>query len=192
MILAYVVIAAVVIGYLRGGRLRRYEKRPLRWVALPLLAFLIEAMYDRLAQLFGVSTNSILPYAVSLQYALLLLFCAVNIRRRGMALVLGGTALNLLVISMNGFRMPVSESIRQMPQLAQLVERIDSGALAEYVICGRGAPLWFLGDVMQLPFLPNGLASVGDLLLGAGVFWLVTDIMMGDSWFRRPRHRKSQ
>ena len=80
-----------------------------------VLAFLIEAFYDRLAALFSMPTAEFLPWAVGAQYLLLILFCLVNLRRGGAKWILLGTLANLLVISLNGFRMPVSEAARAMP-----------------------------------------------------------------------------
>ena len=40
MILVWVLAAAVLAGYLRGGRLGRYLDHPLCWLGLPIAAFL--------------------------------------------------------------------------------------------------------------------------------------------------------
>lgn len=181
MMLAYVVVLAVVVGYARGGRLRHYEQNPLRLVALPIPAFLIEALYDRLAPALGMTASQLLPFAVALEYALLITFCAFNIRRKPIWWVSAGTLSNLLVISQNGFRMPISTAARHAPDMADIVRRIDSGALSEYMIADDGARLLFLGDVIHIPFLPGGgYASVGDFMLGIGIFLLVAQIMRGE------------
>lgn len=63
-----------------------------------------------------------------------------------------------------------------MPEAQKTLEMIRAGEILDYVIVGWDAPLLFLGDVIRLPFLP-GLASVGDLVLAAGVFLLILEIM---------------
>lgn len=193
MILAYMVVLAIACGYLRGGRLSGYAKRPLRLIGCPLLAFIVKAFYSRLASPMGFTPQQLLPWAVCLQYALLIAFCAANMRRKSVWWVLAGTLSNLLVIALNGFRMPVSIIVRQIPRAANTVVSIDSGAVAEYMIADSGARLLPLGDVIYIPFLPaSGMASVGDFLLGIGVFLLILDIMLGGDWFKRKGRRKQR
>lgn len=45
MLLVYGIVAAILIGYLMGGRARNYLAQPLRGVLLPALALAIEACF---------------------------------------------------------------------------------------------------------------------------------------------------
>lgn len=177
MILVYLIPLAFVVGLLRGGSPKYYLSAPLRLVALPCLSFLMEAFLNPLMRLFPFERAVSLGVLICLEYALLFAFCLSNLKRRSMAWILAGVALNFLVIAHNGFRMPVSEMALTLPALSGIVARIQSGELAEYVIAGVSAPLFFLGDIIYLPFLPGGLASVGDFLLGIGVFRLILEVM---------------
>ena len=49
MLLVYGIVAAILIGYLMGGRARNYLAQPLRGVLLPALALAIEACFGLLA-----------------------------------------------------------------------------------------------------------------------------------------------
>ena len=85
--------------------------------------------------------------------------------------------------------MPVSRSIRELPQFAEMVARIQSGSLAEYVLIDETTRLWWLGDVIHFSWIPGmSFASVGDFFLGIGIFWLVQRMMApssgGSSSFR--------
>lgn len=177
MILVYLIALALLVGLIRGGSLRHYIDRPLRGVYLPCLAFLLEAALDKLPGWLNLAPRVCLIGEVALQYALLLLFCLLNRRRRGMKLMMLGVLMNMAVIFANGFQMPVADFARQIPSLQGTLARIDAGELMEYAIKGPDCPLYFLGDVIYLPFLPGGLASAGDFLLGAGVFVLLLDMM---------------
>ena len=84
------------------------------------------------------------------------------------------TALNFAVIACNGFSMPVTPIVYDYPALASLIDRIEAGALPEYALVGWDAPLWFLGDTIPLF---GGLASAGDLLMAAGMFLLIFDLL---------------
>lgn len=70
--------------------------------------------------------------------------------------------------------MPVSPLIYDYPKYLGLVERIQTGDLPEYVLVGWDGPLWFLGDTIPLF---GGLASIGDLLMGAALLALIVSLM---------------
>jgi len=174
MLLVYAVIAAVIIGYLLGGRLKNYPERPLKLVLLPCFAFMIEACFGLMYQFVDLPPEKWLGWAVCAEYALLALFVIFNFRRRGMKL-LGVSALaNFTVIAANGFRMPVSPLVYQYPKMAEFVTRIQSGELMEYVLVDWNGPLWFMGDTIPMF---GGLASAGDLIMAAAVLIIILDIM---------------
>lgn len=177
MMLVWVLLAAVLVGYLRGGRLSRYLDHPLRWLGLPIAAFLLE-MSLPLWQRLPVSETVWLAGEVLAQYSLLILFCCLN-RRQGwpMGLMALGMVCNLAAMSANGFRMPVSPAVFEHPAFASFLEMLKAGQLPEYVLVGYDAPLWFLGDVLPITVGAPGMASVGDCLLGAGVFLLMQRLM---------------
>ena len=177
MILVWVLFAAVAVGYLRGGRLKHYLQRPLCWLACPIAAFALEAMIP-LWQRLPVPQTLWLGCMVPTQYTLLLLFCYRN-RAFGLSMLLIALAslCNLAAMCCNGFRMPVSPAVYDYPVFASFIQRVLAGELPEYVLVGYDAPLWFLGDVLPVPYVLPGMASVGDLLLGAGVFLLIQRIM---------------
>lgn len=174
MLLVYCLIAAVVIGYLLGGRLSNYLHEPLKSVILPSMAFLVEASFGLLAAQTVYAPEDWLCWAVSFEYGLLALFVLRNWRRRGIKTLGAATLTNFVVIAANGFRMPVTPVIRRYPELSVFAERIAAGQLPEYVLVSWDAPLWFLGDTIPMF---GGLASVGDILLAAGMLLLVIGLM---------------
>ena len=84
---------------------------------------------------------------------------------------------NLAAMCCNGFRMPVSSAVYDYPVFASFVARVSAGELPEYVIVNHTAPLWFLGDVIPVPYVLPGMASVGDVLLGVVIFLLMQQLM---------------
>jgi len=174
MLLAYCVIAAILFGYLRGGRLRHYLHAPLHLVFLPAVAFLIEASFAVITDVTSLPASVWLGYAVCAEYLLLALFIWFNRRYPGIRLLGLASAANFAVIAANGFRMPVTPLIYEKPALAGFVTRIQAGDLPEYVLVDWNAPLWFLGDTIPLF---NGLASAGDLLMAAAIFVIILHMM---------------
>lgn len=169
MILVYVIALAVAVGYLRGGRLKHYLDEPLRGIALPIAAFAIEAALPA----FG---KGYLGVAVTAEYALLFLFIFLNRGLKPIWLIGAGVALNALVIFVNGFRMPVTPVVNH-PAFERFVERVQSGELIEYVLVGWDGPMWFLGDTIPITRVVPGIASVGDFVLAAGMYWLIQRFM---------------
>jgi hypothetical protein len=169
MILVYMIALSVAVGYIRGGRLSRYLEQPLRGIWMPVFAFAIEAA-------LSFADEAWLAPAVIAEYALLFAFVFVNRGRRSIWLVGAGVLLNALVIFANGFRMPVTPVVEN-PLFEHFAQRVRSGELIEYVLVGWDAPLWFLGDTIPVTRIVPGIASVGDFVLAAGMFWLIQSFM---------------
>lgn len=182
MLLVYFVIAAIPLGYLAGGSLKNIKYAHLRLVILPIAAFLLEASFVWIDKLVDGPASLWLGKAVRLEYLLLTLFIWINHRMRGMDMLGAATLVNYIVISANGFRMPVTPIIYEYPKLYHFVERIQNGALPEYVLVNWNAPFWFLGDTLPLG---KGLASIGDLMMALGVMMVIVTMMKA----KRPRKK---
>ena len=169
--LTLAVFCALAVGWLTGGRLSRFERAGLRWLPLPVVALLVqELLLPRLPALA--------PPLVALSYGMLLVFFWNNRHLKKFALLAGsGCALNALVISANGFRMPVTQRAAEHLSSAGLA-RLTTGEIPMYALAGPDTRMWFLGDILYCP-LPvlGGFASIGDLLLAAGVFFCILCIM---------------
>lgn len=174
-------LAAIALALLTGGSFKAIERSRLRGLPLALAAFAVKLAAARLCA-------GALPrepwYAVmlTLSYALCFVFVALNREYKWFAsLFAAGAALNFAVIALNGFYMPVSAAASSA---AGVVEIPQSAAVA-YRLADGGTRLGFLGDVIYIPApLIGGFASVGDILMAAGVFALFQRIM-GASRARR-------
>lgn len=178
MLLAYFVLASLVVGLLRWGKegFFRLAQAPLAGPWLPIAAFALEALVWPLSRWLGSAVA--LWLTVPAQYLLLALFLVLNRRLTSTIPLALGTACNLAVIGANGWRMPVTARIFDLPHLEAVARRIASGQLAEYTIAGPQTRLLWLGDVIHFPWVPNmAFASVGDFFLGIGIFWLVQQLM---------------
>lgn len=173
MILVYFILLAIPLSFLCGGRLKYIAEHPMRLIFLPPLAFALEAIAPLLRGKIPLLESQWIWIAVLLEYVLLFLFCFLNWRTKAVRLIAIACFLNFFVILWYGFRMPVAPIIHDYPPMASFVTRIESGELFEYVLVPYGSPLLFLGDAIVLPFIHNGLASIGDIFLGAGVAWLI-------------------
>jgi hypothetical protein len=177
MMLIYFILAAIPLSFLCGGKLKYFAENSLRLIWLPPLAFAVEAAFPLLKDRLQLPLDKWLWIAVLIEYALLFLFCFLNWKRKSVRLIALACFLNFFVIAWYGFRMPVAPIIREFPSMATLLSRIQSGEIFEYVLVEYNAPLLFLGDAIIIPFMHSGLASVGDIILGFGVSWLIFEWM---------------
>ena len=172
-----IVLSVLVVVLTRGSfeRLTRIRLRALWLLLVALVAQIalefVELPEDRLDDL---------GYALLLgTYVLILVFCVLNRRLAGMAIVTVGIVLNVLVIALN----------HGMPTKDDVVERNgrDVHVPIERTVKHRPKEdddlLPFLGDVLSAPGIPNQQFSIGDVVIGIGV----ADICFEAS--RRPRRR---
>lgn len=178
MILVYLLLLAVAVGYLRGGRLNRYLLKPLKGILLPVAAFLIESSFAWLPRILSSPPQQWLWIVVVAEYLCLFSFLFINRDEQAFWLVALGTLTNFVAMAANQMRMPVSPVILDFSSLTHFVERVRSGELIEYVLVGWNGPLWWLGDCIPIPWGVPGVASVGDFLMGTGLFWWVQRMML--------------
>lgn len=159
------VVLSLAAGWLAGGRLGRFEGAGLKLLPLPALSLLVQRL-------------SAAPWALCLAYGLLFLFLWRNRHLKKTALLMGaGSLLNLLVIALNGWRMPVSARATALLS-PQGLAALTAGDIPMYALADAGTLLPFLGDILYLPLpLIGGFASVGDLLLAAGLFFCLMAVM---------------
>ena len=174
-----VVVLGAGIGLARGGSLRNLTGQRLKM--MPMIVF---AAGLQVAAQFVPRSMSIVAYgAVIASYAALFAFAGANWRVPGMAFIAAGAALNYIVILAN----------QGMPISASAAARVGfTGEAAEHLVL-RGkhfiahghANLLPIGDVIPLWRQPS-VASVGDLIIWAGLILLIASLVKG------PRGRRTK
>jgi hypothetical protein len=172
-----IVLSVLVVVLTRGSfeRLSRIKVRAL-WLLLVALAAQIALEFVEIPD----ERLDDLGYALLLgTYLLILVFCLLNRRLAGMAIVTIGISLNVLVIALN----------QGMPTKDDVVERNGREVHVPIERTVKHRPeedddlVPFLGDVLSAPGVPNQQFSIGDVVIGIGV----ADICFEAS--RRPRRR---
>jgi len=143
------------VAWLRGADWARLADVHWRWGWLCILGLVI-----RLVIFSGPDdlVRALLPAAPALHVLstlLVIVSLAANWRLPGFPLIMLGGLLNLTAIAANGGQMPTFHTPR--PAVFSNV--------AEF---GSATRLGFLGDWMELPFLPGRGYSIGDLLIALG------------------------
>ena len=159
-----VLIVALAVGRLSGGRVVRLGHLPLRhgWLVLVAVG----------AQAGGAfAGGSLYPLGLVLSAVLVALFLAANRGVRGTGLVFLGLLLNALVVALNG-AMPVSADASGRAGIS--TQDLLAGTDPRHELAGSGTRLRPLGDVIPvlLPVHPE-VVSPGDVLVAAGLAQLV-------------------
>jgi hypothetical protein len=177
MILFLGVIAlSVLAGYLLGGRLRRFERLRLRWWALAPIGLALQAVPLPDGR---HGTDLLVRIAVlSCSFVLILLFAVMNLRIAGMPLLFAGLALNFVVIATNG-GMPVSEHALERSGQADVVKLLLADEGAKHHLLTSDDHVTFLADVIPIGPPVKQVMSLGDVLVYAGLAWLIVAVMRG-------------
>ncbi len=171
MVLIFAVSAVVLSLLLRGDprRLGQLDFKNLYWM---LASFILR---DGAEELFKARTpqlwSSILLALAC--YALLFYGIVPNLKLAGMWAVAAGSGLNLLVILANQGRMPVS--VAPLSAAEQVRETVRLSTSINHQLLSPATNLSFLSDLFKWSFLQPKpvMFSIGDVLISAGVFWLI-------------------
>jgi uncharacterized protein DUF5317 len=166
-----VLALGVLLGYVLGGRLRNIERLRLRWWGLAPLGLAL--------QLAPFSDRTVAVSLLIASYPILMLFCIANIRLAGFALILVGLALNMIVISANQ-GMPVSKSALDASGQGALLQDLEQhGGAKHFLARPANTVLEPIADVIPLGDPFNQVLSAGDVVVYAGVVWLIVAAMRG-------------
>lgn len=187
LLLASALILAIVIGYLMGGRLRNLEALSLRVWPLALVGLAL--------QFLPVSGNALRSFgfgALMASFAMLIAFAAINRRVGGMPLVIAGLLLNCLVIGVN-HGMPVTRGALVRSGQSTLLNYLIEHGGAKHHLATDNDHLLRLADSIGIPQPIGQVVSVGDVLVYAGIIWIIAVAMRRDSAARetaRPRGKE--
>jgi Family of unknown function (DUF5317) len=182
-LLLAVVVLSVCLGYLFGGRLDRLEALRPRWWGLVILGLGIQFIPLPNG---ATGTDLVIRTAVlALSYSLLLTFALVNVRMPGMFLVVIGLACNMTVIVANGGMPASAQALIDSGQEDVVAYVREQGADKHHLLTDDDR-LTFLADVIAVPQPIGQAVSVGDILVYAGLTWLVVAVMRGWTPSARP------
>jgi hypothetical protein len=186
VLLAFVLLlAGVVVGVLRGGSLENINRVRFRLPWLVFLGLALQIGAEAAASRFpGIQRGVLGPLVLAISYGFVGTFVVLNFRFPGAPLIGLGLLLNLSVILANG-AMPVSLWAMRVSGSHAATHLQNS---VKHQAMGRGTRLGFLGDIIPVP--PLGIVSVGDVVLGAGVFVLVIRLIGPDK--RRIKNSQSE
>jgi hypothetical protein len=171
-----VLVLAILVGYLAGGRLKNFERLRVHWWALAFGGVLLQAA--PVPSVEGVDPAVIGTGMLVASYVMLLGFLTINREVPAAGVMAVGLLMNLLVVALNG-GMPVSASAIRVA--GGSTEALTAGSSPKHHLMTDDDVLPFLGDVIPVPQPAGIVLSVGDLLLYGGMAWFVVQVMRGRS-----------
>ena len=164
LLVVLTVAAAVVVGRLRGGRVRHLSAASLRGGILAVGAAVAQFGYA----MAPTPVTAVVMTAISQSALLAFLWC--NRYAAGAFLAAAGSTMNTAVILANG-AMPVSRDA--MIAVARHPDELIAGR--HRLLTDTDALPW-LADIIGLPLLRT-VVSAGDVVLAAGIALLVMHLM---------------
>jgi len=185
MLALSVVLFGILLGYASGGRLKGLLHTEIRLLWLPVIAYIMDAGGAQLAKMFP----AFIPYSwilITIQYIILFGFIIINLFRFEFCLFGIGTLMNFLVISFNGFRMPVAQNLYldTQGQMAGYIDALTKNEIYRYTLMAPHTVFPFFGDIIYIPGF-GGFASIGDILLAVGLAVILVRGMRADRTQRR-------
>jgi len=175
MLILLALVLGILAGYACRGRLRRLATLKFHWVWLVVVAAIIQLLIFPLTGGEPLLRRATVPLHF-FSYALAVLFVALNLRVRPLAVLATGAVLNLLPLVANEGYMPVSLDALRRCGAVDIAERlIAEGRFANVVTMSADTRLNLLGDRLSVPLsFPGSIAfSIGDVLIAVGLGVLV-------------------
>lgn len=172
--------ASLIYGFLRGGKISGIENIVIKKVGFFIAAFLVQLGLWNLPDKFPIIIEY-RAYIHFLVYLLLFIGLWYNRDSKYFRVIALGIFLNFIVIFANGGRMPVSIEALKATGLNHLIPSLMEDKVTTHQVLTSSTRLKFLADVLVLPKpypLPKAF-SIGDLIMAGGIFWLITDAMLG-------------
>ena len=170
MFILYAIPAGILAGFVLGGRLQGLSTIHFRWAWVFMLGLAIQLVLfsDFVTERIGAAG---VPIYVGSTLAVAAVI-AMNLRIRGMPIVLLGAVSNLAAIIANGGYMPASVEAMQ-----SLGKPVKGGYSNSSFVPDPTLP--WLTDIFALPaWLPfSNVFSVGDILIGLGVVVVIATAM---------------
>ena len=188
MLYIIAIALGVLVGLLKKGSMSNLLSIKIEKAWLILASFLIQF----LAQVLSVNGFEFtVRYSLAVQgiaFALLLTGLCFNRKYAGMLVIGGGCVLNVLVMMLNGGKMPVSRDVLVNAGLNQALELFATGGDGRHILADQSTKLLILGDIMSPPGILSimmKIVSIGDIIVVIGLFLLVFEATAG-----RPLGRK--
>ncbi len=177
------IILSLILGKLRGGKIKNLCNLYISGWYLIVLSFLLEIISilivsNTTGNLSKMIKENFFYVNVSI-YLLLIIGIIMNFHEEGFRVVLLGSILNFLSIVLNEGKMPVSIKALKYSNLYTQLALLDEGKIMTHSLVSEATKLHFINDIIPIPKpypLPK-IISIGDILIGIGIFIIIQTYM---------------
>lgn len=171
-----VVVISLIIAIIRGVDIKAAAQYEIRGSYLFALGLLIETV----SVLYAKEIGHLRYWLYLSSFAFLMVAVYMNRDNRVFWPVGIGVFLNMVVIALNGGRMPVLLKAAKKAGFTELADSLARGGLISHVMITPGTPLWILGDIIYIPkpYPRPDVLSIGDIFICIGLFFLIQDILV--------------
>jgi hypothetical protein len=171
MFILYAILVGLAAGIVAGGRPLALGDIRLRWWPLIAVGFLAQVA------LFSVQVSSVIGDAGPPLYVASTLMVGVAVVRNldlpGMPVIVLGAVSNLAAILANGGYMPATR------EALEAIGKVESAVYTNSALVEQPALPWLIDRFVLPSWLPfTNVFSIGDVLLGIGVAWLIAATMV--------------
>lgn len=172
-------LLSLLVGKLRGGKIKNLENLYINGWYLFVLSFLIEIITLLIISKGEVALSKSLEgsffYIHILIYLILIIGLSMNWESLGLRIVLFGSVLNFLPIISNNGKMPVLLKALKHSKLYNQISLLEEGRIMTHFLSNQNTKLVFLGDIIPIgkPYIFPKIISIGDILIALGLFVLI-------------------
>ncbi len=183
------IIISLIIGLIRGGKLKRFRNLNHKTIWVLIFGILIQYIIiflNKIEEISGIS--KILSYSkeiLIISYILILIGLIGNLNFRSLWIALLGFIGNFFVFAMNNWKIPILLEGIPLTGVTNLKETIEMGNSSLYIPIAKGVRYPVLGDIIIFsePYPISKIISMGDLLIAFGIFALIQEIMLEEGLF---------
>ncbi|WP_246944168.1 DUF5317 domain-containing protein [Bacillus pinisoli] len=166
------IIIGIIIALIMGGSFQGLVNISLKHPWLIVVAFVLQFLS------IYIFPNQLL-LAIIVSNTVLIAFSIFNIKFAGFKYMIIGILLNLLVMVVNGGRMPVDVEAAKVISPSD-VPALLAGEYGKHVALSENTHLNFLGDIffLQYPYPRQIVISLGDIIFSLGVILFLHHVMV--------------
>ncbi len=168
------IVLGLMIGIARNGRISNFLEVRFKGWSLSLFA-LVLFIVPYILKFAHVEFDQIQIFPF-IAMGIIALIALMNFGKTGMKIVFLGITLNLIVMGLNDFLMPIDTV--KMTQLGfdSFVESLNNGNVVNYIDIQRADSIAkYLGKVIALPnvYPLAKVLSIGDIIISIGIAWVI-------------------
>ena len=168
------IIIGVIIGMFRNGRISNFLEVRFKGWYLCFLAFILFLVpYVLKLTQIGFEPIQLFPFLAMVICAFIALL---NFNKMGMKIIFLGLMLNLIIMGLNDYLMPIDTVEMATLGFDSFVESLKNGNVINYMDVNQAVPVsQYLGKVIALPdFYPLAkVLSIGDIIISVGIVWVI-------------------